>query len=349
MKYSIALLILVLSFTRSLAQDQSGFQVSSPQDLQTGTFHVASERSEPATFGEIVIRIDLGSKSDNLYELAIRRQELQLPDGRFVTSIGYDQDNDIVVGAVAPVEEISVIGVETTDTEKRTFLVFYDENHDVIAPDPDDISVFDGQFNRLPSEYEPLFQSSTLGLAVSLLIDGSSSMQGFMPDALEASRSFLTNLPDFTKCQIILFNSTVAHLTPNDLSSLVGCPESKKFLDDDIDPNGKTALFQALGDAFTGTEFLLQDVNSTVPRLVIVITDGINTVNSTYSQQQLVNLKENNNIKTFVFWAGNHQPDHLNGLADQEIIATDSIKETLEIFLEAIQTSVSGIQTITTR
>ena len=294
------------------------------------------------TFGNVSFVIDLAGLKDGKRELEIRRQRLTLADGRPVTSVGYDLKTGIIVGSAAPVDRISVAGVEQTGEGQQVRAIFYDRNNQVIAPAATDLIVFDADYRTLAVDYDPFVETTIPGLDVSILIDSSGSMVNVMDDALAATGSFLLNLPATTTCQIITFGGSVRHLTPENPEELPNCPDSKRLLDRGVTAKGETALFAALEQGFARPS--TDSVNTL--KLVIVVTDGVNTVRSRASREDLTALKAKNNIRTFVFWAGNHDPEHLQGLADYELAATNDIAQELEAFLKTIGVTVAGMQTL---
>lgn len=341
----ITFLFLIQSGLSTAQEQGQGFQVESAAKLQTlssnNTFIIRG-RSEVKTFGQVTFVIDLAGARDGKRELEIRRKRLTLADGRPVTSVGYDLKSGIIIGSAGPVDRISVAGVEQTAKGRQVLAIFYDKNNQVMAPSPADLIVFDVNYNTLAVDYTPLVGAPAAGLDVSILIDSSGSMVLAMKDALAATSSFLANLPDFTRCQIITFGQEVRHLTPENPNELPACADSGKYLKPGITAFGGTALSAALQEGFSRTA----SSGLETPKLVLVVTDGINTVDSGVSHEELAELKDKNNIRSFVFWTGNHDPEHLKGLADYELAATTNIAQELESFLQTIGVSVSGMQTL---
>lgn len=323
------------------------FVIHSPDDLQSGVISLNNPDESVKSLGSVSIRIDFAASHDTLFELTIRRQGLTLQDGRPITRFAYSLDDNLIVGSRSPVDHISIAGVEAEGSTRKALVLFHNASNEVIAPPPEDIAAFDLSYTRKAIRYQPLLRSTSLDIPVNIVLDSSGSMAGFMPHALSATRDFMGKLPDFTRCQVLTFNSNVMPLTSSQSDALKSCPDTRSVLTRSISPSGSTALFEALGEAFKGNSTRVGSVSNSIPKLVIVLTDGVNTKTSPYSVTELQRLKQEHNVRSFVFWIGNYSPQHLKGLADLEVVSSQDVIRELEGFFNSIGISVSGMQTLT--
>jgi len=306
--------------------------------VHTAQFNITSPDDTVATLGKVSIIIDLAAEHDSLFELQIRRKNLQLEDGRAVSVFGYNKEGGVIVAASAPVTHISVAGVQGKDI----LALFHNDHNEVIAPNKKDVRLFDLNFNPISFDYSPATPPINIGMDVSILIDHSGSMSGHMPDVIQATRDFMSSLPDFTRCHVLTFNEKVTLLTSAEPGRLSSCPNSLQAISRPIKAEGGTALFYALENAFNQS----MTTHSQLPHLVIVLTDGVNNQPHTLSFDQLVALKNRSNGKLLTFWVGSYDPAHLKGLADLESVSGANIKNDLDMFFHSIGVSVSGLQTL---
>lgn len=327
MKTLIATVLLITGFAAY------GIEVIQP-GVETADIEIHSPDDDVKTLGKVDIIIDLAAEHDSLFELKIRRANLKLADGRASSAFGYNQEGGVIVVAADPVTHISVTGVD----KKKVFAIFYNAKNEIIAPRKKDVRIFDLDLKPMKFKYEPAQPPGAMTMNVTILLDRSSSMGGFMPSVLTATRSFMTSLPDFTSCSVLTFGTNVEVLN----TSRIACPSSLYVLNSGITADGATALFAALENA------LGLPVTKTpgVPHLVIVITDGVNTQSHAFTREQLIALKKSSDARILVFWAGLHDPEHLKGIADFESASALNIRADLDAFFNSIGVSVSGLQTL---
>lgn len=324
--------ILLTALSLLIAQAQA-IEVSQPEVKITKEIKISSPDDFVMTLGKVDFWIDLSAEHDSLLELKIRRAELTLADGRKSSVFGYNQAGNVIVVSDKPVAHISVTGVNS----KNISVIFYDADNKIVAPHKENIRVFDLNFKPLNFDYTPAQSpNSSMKLDVTILLDRSGSMGGYMPFVQDATKLFMRELPSFSQCLLITFGSLVEQLG----NGFSPCSTSTILLAPPIMAEGATALFAAL-------ETGLRSGSSTgLPHLVIVVTDGVNTENG-LSKEQLIALKKSTNAKVLVFWAGVHDPEHLKGLADFESVSTSNIRSDLDAFFSSIGVSISGIQTLT--
>ncbi|GAB1256170.1 hypothetical protein NBRC116494_06720 [Aurantivibrio plasticivorans] len=328
--------ILALPFV--LAAHAQAIEIIEPQVHEFKSVSITSSDDQVATLGQVSFIVDFSAARDNLFELEIRREELKLKDGRNSEVFAYDKDAGVIIAASAPVSHISISGKNGSDV----LALFHNAKNEVIAPRPNDIRLFDLNFQPLDFSYTPALTPSSMRMNVTILIDRSGSMAEAMPSVLTATRGFMANLPDFTRCRIFTFGADVQSLTPHDPAQLSACPQSLWVLNRPIHVGGGTALFSAIHQGLA----IKDTPKSTLPNLVIVLTDGINTQGSPYTLFDLADLKKQSNSKIMTFWAGAHNPAYLKGLADIESVSTRNVKTDLDIFFHTIGVSVSGMQTL---
>ena len=332
------LLLLVLLAVPNLSHAQR-FIIDAPDEKRIADFKISDPDTEVTKLGTVRFVIDFSSVNDDLFMLNIRRHEFRLLDGRKVEAIAVSERDGLIIGAVAPVKQISIVGVETTSGNRVMQVIFYDAKNQIISPVSSDIAVYDLAFELQSISYEPLRSSAPGSMSVSLLLDNSGSMSGFQKEALAASREFLRELPEFTNCQLFVFADQVDQLTsPGRVSN---CPASRSLLSRVRPASGGTALMNALEEGFS----VVGD-SAGMPSLVVVVTDGVNTVEPRLSPEALIALKQQREVTTLVYWIGPHDRNHLKDLADQEIVGRHSVRADLDAFFETIGISVSGIQSI---
>jgi len=321
------------------------FEISTPDPQpQERIFELSDPDEAVAKLGIVSFMIDFNATQDDLLTLEVRRQDLRLADGRLITQFAISEKDEIIVGAVAPVSHVSIMGVETQSGVRVVQVIFYDDQQHIISPRAEDIGVYDLTYAALQTDYAPLKSASAIDVSVALLLDNSGSMSAFQSAAINSSKDFAAGLPSFTKCEIFTFASDVSPLVPGNKE--VACADTESAFDKVSPASGATALMNALEKGFARTGKPLGTDPFELPKLVIVVTDGINTVTPSLPRDQLVGLKRRNNITTLVYWVGHHDKDHLQNLADQEIVGRANAKQDLEAFFETIGTTVAGVQSI---
>jgi len=105
-------------------------------------------------------------------------------------------------------------------------VLFYNEQNEVIAPNKKDIRVFSLDSKALKFEYQPTSTPASVGMDVSILIDKSGSMKGHMPVVMAATRGFMANLPDFTRCHVLTFSDNIERLTSKSAKNASNYPDS---------------------------------------------------------------------------------------------------------------------------
>lgn len=309
-------------------------EVSEPKVPMAEKIVITSPDDFVLTLGKVNIFIDLAAEHDTLFELQLRRAELKLEDRRKSSAFGYSKSGGIVLIAGEPVTHISVTGVENG----RVSAIFYNKDHEIIAPPKKSMRVFNLDLNPLEFDYAPAQPpSKDFKLDVAVLLDRSGSMYLQMNMVQSATQTFLKELPSFTMCSVFTFGNIVEALT----QSQMPCSSATTLLNNPIMPEGMTALASALDRGMNSRTTHAQGT----PNLVIVVTDGIST--EPMDKQKLLAIKNATNSKVLVFWAGFHDPEHLKGLADLEIKSSAEIKKDLDAFFTSIGVSVSGMQTLT--
>tara|TARA_R110002072_G_scaffold10244_3_gene47892 strand:- start:487 stop:1497 length:1011 start_codon:yes stop_codon:yes gene_type:complete len=331
--------LFLLAACISCTQFSHAVEVHEPKSHILKSVEFNSIDEQVKTLGAVEFIIDLGASRDDVFELSARRKGLTLEDGREITVFGYNKEAGVIIGSVAPVSYVSVTGADGG----KILAQFFDEKNEIIAPSTDQIQVFDLNFKPLEFEYTPALAPKGIAMDVSLLIDVSGSMQNALNDVTRASRDFLSALPDFTRCSVLTFGSTVERLTNVDPAKRKSCPESLSVLDAGLVVNGATALHRAIKDALEDNKAS----ESKLPKLTIILTDGQDTENPEISVDKMNALKKDSNSKILIFWAGSYSPDYLKGLADIESVSGNHITSDLEEFFRSIGISINGLQTIT--
>lgn len=327
MKYFLFLLF--------LGVNAHAIEVVTPKN-QTAQFIIKSPDETVTTLGKVDFIIDFVSSNDSLKELKIRRQHLMLADGRPVTVYAYNEASGTILGATHPIAHISISAVQG----KKVMALFYNEAYEVVAPDKKDIQVFSDNFKTLSFDYQTNLPAPSLTVDVSILIDRSGSIGKHMPDIINETRNFMQSLPDFTRCHVFSFGSEVTRLTPIDVNKTVPCAQSLFVFDKTMVVGGATALYAALDKALQAPK------HSTTTQLIVVVTDGINTVGHRLSLAQLNDIKLQRGASVLVFWAGDYKAEHLQRIANYQTASTQGVKQDLDRFFSSISTAISGMQTL---
>ncbi len=343
-KLSITFIVFLISSTAF------AIEIITPKEIQKSIILINDPDQNIKTLGQVAFQIDLSAAHDDLLALKVRRSDLTLKDGRKFTAFGVHKDAGIIIIAGGEVSHISIASVNIASASvnnssgtRDASVLFYGENNEVISPSPNDISVFNAEFEPLVFSYTPLQTPGSLDISVSIALDLSGSMAGHEAALARATKTFMLGLPEFTKCQITVFSNDVYHLTPQDYNKLTSCPSSAYILDRPLKANGATALYKAIKTGFQSGSHRL---NKSFPNIALVITDGVNTVDYGETIASLKLDKTLNNSKLFVFWAGNYQKGYLNGLADLEFVSTQNLDHELNKFFNSLGVSLSGLQVL---
>lgn len=316
------------------------FEITTPDAQVNGAeVHVSDPDAGVTTLGDIDIFIDLAAAHDDLLALKVRRSGLTLPDGRTFTAFGVHKDSGLIVLAAGDVTHVSITGVQDGSAGGEASVLFHGGNGKVIAPKPGDIAAFDRNLQPIAIHYTPLTPPGEMSVPVTIMLDSSGSMDGYMETVSAATQDFLRLLPGFATCAVTAFNSALQPVTPSGV--LLPCNGAIRSLDNPIKAEGPTALFQAIEEGF---EQGFQATRSGGLNITVVVTDGINTVPYGGTLATLEARKAETGSKLFVFWAGNYEPGYLGTLADLEIVSTGDLPRALERFFRALGISISGMQ-----
>ena len=318
-------------------------EVITPQELQTSAIQISDPDAQVKTLGTVRFQIDLSAAHDDLLALKVRRSDLKLKDGRSFTAFGVHKKAGIIVIAGGDVTHVSIASVSDEQGDRDAGVLFYGSDNKVISPDPKDIAVFDADFNPLSFSYTPMKSLSSLHMPVAIALDTSGSMDGHLGAVVSATRDFMKKLPGSARCQIFTFGSDVVQLSDNGQRYLKSCPHMIYHLNKPLIASGATALYKAIETGFNSD---IPGFVTDLPNITIVVTDGINTVNYGQTLESLKQTKAKTNSMLFVFWVGNYETGHLKGLADLEIISTNSLDADLQNFFQSLGVSISGLQVL---
>lgn len=347
-------LLLSLSVSPGLAVEavisepavKAGLQVTGPEAQRAEEIVVNSPDRHVPTLGQVEYRIDWTSQHDSLRQKEIRDAALSLADGRPANVFAFDEAAGLIVAAADPVAAITLAGVHERSAGARDILAtFHDAGHHVIAPDQDDIAVFElGDHARLAFDYAPMIPPERVELPVDLLLDNSASMSGQMHHVLASADAFVQALPDFTGCRIRTFNSTIQDLTPV-TSEPLSCPDTGWYLGNrGIEAAGGTALYQAILESLARGDGAAD--STAIAQLSIVVTDGMDTASKVTLTELLAAKRAAPKSKVLVFWIGTSGSDALHGVADFELSSTQDLKGELDAFFASINVTVRGLQTL---
>jgi hypothetical protein len=308
-------------------------EIITPQELQTSVIQIIDPDRHIKTLGEVAFVVDLAASHDDLLALNVRRSDLKLKDGRSFSAFGVHKKAGIIIIGSGEISHISIASVEGQEAR----VLFYGKGSQIISPKPEDLAVFDTDFNPLILKYTPLKTPESLDIPVTIALDTSGSMGGHMNTVAGATQEFMRGLPDFTNCRLLTFGTNVVPLSTYPSN----CPSAAYLLNTPPKAGGTTALFEAIETGFSHAA-----KKQSFPNIVVTVTDGMNTVNYKGTLASLKALKKSSNSKLFVFWAGSYDPAHLQGLADYELVSTQNLSSELESFFRSLGVSLSGLQTL---
>jgi len=328
-----------LIFLGALASNAMAIEVIAPQELQISSIHIDDPDRHINTLGKVSFMIDLSSSYDDLLTLKVRRSNLKLKDGRSFTAFGVHKKAGVIIVGGGDIKHISVASVEGSQGKRDAQILFYGEDNQIISPKPKDVAVFDTGFKPLHFTYTPMQTPGSLKVPVTIALDVSTSMGGHMNTVVTATKEFMRELPEFTKCHLVTFGTDVEQLS----TQADSCPSSTYLLSSVPKADGATALYKAIDTGFkSGASRKKRDF----PNIMVVVTDGVNTMDYGQTLASLTAMKKASNSKLFVFWAGSYAKDHLKGLADMELVSTKNLSSELEDFFRTLGVSLSGLQTL---
>ena len=325
------------------------FSIQTPDQNARAALTVADPDAKVRTLGKPEIVFDLSAGNDSLLDLRIRRSGLRLASGRPFTAFAGHRGEDLVVVAGGNVAAVTIAGVRRLSGEREALVLFRRADGSIVAPAPEEVAVFNTAFKRLDFSYDWTLVPDGTPLPVSLLLDVSGSMSGHLDAVIVATRNFLSILPPFARCRVMVFNETVTELT--DPAQAVPCAQAAAVLAKVPVPAGGTALFEALRVSFERNRSTRMSWQSGMPNITLVITDGIDSgITDEYgarvAAQTASNQKFEGDNKLFVFWAGNAAPSVLAPVADLQITAGADVKGELDRFFRAFGVSLSGLQVL---
>jgi uncharacterized protein YegL len=348
--FGCAALALLVFATPCAAQR---FSIQTPDQTVRAALTVADPDAKVRTLGQPEIVFDLSAGNDSLLDLRIRRSGLRLASGKPFTAFAGHRGEDLVVVAGGNVASISIAGVRTMaagpETQREALVLFRRADGSIVAPAPEEVAIFNTAFKRLNFSYDWTLVPDGTPLPVSLLLDVSGSMGLHIGEVIAATRDFLSALPPFAHCRVMVFNEIVTELT--DPAQAVPCAQAARVLSKVPVPAGGTALFEALRVSFERNRSARMSWQSGMPNLTLVITDGIDSgITDSYgarvAAQTASNRKFESDNKLFVFWAGNAAPSVLAPVADLQITAGADVKGELDRFFRAFGVSLSGLQVL---
>ena len=138
-----------------LPAEAQRFTITTPQEEQFPAFELHDPDQDVRTLGTPEIAFDLSASGDTLLDLRIRRSHLTLPDGSPFTAFAGHREHNLIVLAGSPVAKLTITGVSTAGSSREVLVLFADAHGTLIAPAPDQVAVFDTDFNPLPLRYRP--------------------------------------------------------------------------------------------------------------------------------------------------------------------------------------------------
>jgi uncharacterized protein YegL len=253
---------------------------------------------------------------------------------------GWDIDptRDVIVGFSGGSAEI----VKIIDSPLGVQIVasFKDNQGRFIAPPPDQIAAFNSFGDRLCYRYEDL-DVAMPPMSIALLLDRSGSMAPVINDVKQVAADFLNILPDHASCYVTSFSgAATSHRKKQDATC-----RAENFDLSTIAAGGVTDLFTPLQGLY---ELLNNSAQQSQQKAVIIITDGRVSNSAVEAAKRKEELAKNKKgIPTFVYWLGNHDEQHLRGLADSFITHQGSVKASLAKYFSIIGEGIKKERVLT--
>jgi len=346
--HTIVCTLLAASLIAPFARAQT-ITVNAPPEKTRSAITLSDPDKHIRTLGKPAIVFDLAAGNDSLLDLRIRRSGLLLASGRPFTAFAGHKGEDLVVVAGGNVAAVTIAGVRSVGGEREALVLFRRADGSIVAPAPEEVAVFNTGFKRLNFSYDWKLVPDGTPLPVSLLLDVSGSMAGHLDAVTTATRNFLSILPPFANCRVMVFNESVTELT--DPTQAVPCAQAAQVLAKVPAPSGGTALFEALRVSFEKNRSVRYSWESGMPNITLTITDGIDSsITSAYGAQVAAHIARNQKLegdnKLFVFWAGNAAPAVLAPVADLQVTAGSDVEGELDRFFRDFGISLSGLQVL---
>ncbi len=352
MKCHAMVCALILALAAGTAHAQR-FSVTAPEPGRA-RIAVSDPDAKVRTLGKPTILFDLAAGHDTLLDLRIRRSGLTLASGQPFTAFAGHKGEDLVIIAGGNVASISIVGVRALsggmETRREALVLFRKADGSLVAPAPSEVAVFNTGFKRLDFAYDWAAIPDGTPLPVNLLLDVSGSMQGALPAVIAASRDFLSGLPSYARCRVLVFNERVTELT--DPARATPCAQAVHALARVPPASGGTALFEALRVSFEKNTSARYSWETGMPNITLVVTDGIDSgITDAYGARVATQIAKNQKLamdnKLFVFWAGNADPSVLAPVADLQVSAGADLRGGLEGFMRDFGVSLTGLQLLT--
>lgn len=237
---------------------------------------------------------------------------------------GFDIDlqNELVVGYSGGTAEI----IKTARIGKGLRIIgsFRDTNGNFVAPPADKIAIYSTSGEKLCFDYVTAPQAAPK-IGITILLDRSASMRGYIEEVKIAAQEFLNILPASAECSVGSFNTGLTYGHANYQPCSGG-----GFGFEAIEASGGTDIFTPLKDAYTtlsGAYFKDHQ------KAVIIITDGYSFADQAL-YQELLGLKKD--ILTFVYFIGGEKKDDLEGLTDHFISKGGDVRASLSQYFGAL-------------
>jgi len=270
----------------------------------------------------------------------IRDAEIITENGRIVYDrILADSINNIILGSLRPDIKIDVTDV-IREPGATKYIVSTRQNGRYVLTRKDDLYLVSRFFEGQCFNWETL-DSSSVEVAVNLLLDTSYSMANVMGDVRKSTEGFLQQLPKNAVCQMQFFGSdsyfadarstsTNSQPLPLEKCSAFGSQMLNKHAQAE---GGGTqiakALLKSYGEAVSRPESL---------NLTMLITDGggeENASSATFQKMMALRQQAINSagVYTFVNWLGNFdQSKPISAVADGQMIGVVANRPVAEDF-----------------
>lgn len=304
------------------AQAHSELKIYEP--TTTGAFDVAEHnRKQIARLG-FEVRQSLSALEGSALEQELKRLQLTTTGGAQLHAFAVDKGRGLVIGTTAQSTTLSINA--TTATDRGTDLVISARSEDgsFQALGPGQIGVFSFEGSHVGFEMEQFSQAEQRRAYFAILLDRSGSMKSVIKSVQEAATEFMQTLPANARCRVISFNTSLKQHSQD----FEQCAPKHHRLTR-LTAKGGTNLQRPLLAAYAALNNVPDELKA-----VLVITDGVGDLNRRTVQAAKT-------APTHVLFMGEHETQHLEGIADTFIYGSQDLQAVMGRYFKALSEAVA--------
>lgn len=253
-------------------------------------------------------------------------KKLHLLNGKPITAFGYHSSGLIVATSQPNVTSVQINQVTEVGGNNVDAMVVFKEGKKLVEPDIKDIGFFDFQYNPV-SFRKRTFKEVINNLSVTLLLDRSGSMDGYLAEATMALKTFAKNLQNGITCKIQSFNTTLQNMVPEG-------SECNKVWNELVKPQatGGSSIFTALFEAY---KTAISQKKNGQKSIVIILTDG--GAGDVALKSKVIEARKKADATTFIYWIGPVNKTSMTNVANYELTGNNKISEELAKYFSSIE------------